>query len=86
MKRKLIKISRKTAVILGMLICLFSALAFYANVPTDLEPADVAVFQNDLKLSPFQHPKTFAEQITSNQGDSASGVCSRTSWRGHSRL
>ena len=64
MKRKLIKISRKTALILGMLICLFSALAYYANVPTDLEPADVVVFQNDLKLAPFQHPKTFADEIT----------------------
>ena len=64
MKRKLIKISRKTAWILGVLVCLFSALAFYANVPTHLEHADVAVFQNNLKLAPFQHPKTFADEIT----------------------
>jgi hypothetical protein len=68
MKKKIIKVTHKSALILAVtapvLLCLFVLLAFIANVPTNLEAADVAVFQNDLNFTPLQHPKTFADEIT----------------------
>ena len=67
MKRRIIKVARKTAwilaVIILVLLCLFSLLAFIANVPTNLGVADVAVFKNNLNFTPLQHPKTFSDEI-----------------------
>lgn len=61
------RVVRKTARIIVasavILLCLFAALAFYTNVPTNLEKADVVVFKDDLNLTSLQHPKTFAEEI-----------------------
>lgn len=67
MKRKIIRIAHKSALILAVkmvvLLCLFVLLAFVANVPAALEASDVAVFKNGLDLTALQHPQTFADEI-----------------------
>ena len=70
MTKKIIRIARKSALIIAVkvviLLCsfvLFLLLAATAHVPTTLEASDVAVFQNELNLTPLQHPQTFADEI-----------------------
>lgn len=67
MKRKIIKVVRKSAWIIAVklvvLLGLFVLLAFITNVPTDIRADGMAVFKNDLNLVPLQHPRTFSEEI-----------------------
>lgn len=70
MKRKIIRIAKKSAWILALkallLLCLsalFLLLAAISHVSTSLEAGDVAVFENDLKIASLRHPKTFADEI-----------------------
>jgi len=66
-KRKLIKVARKSALIIAIkvavLLSFFVLLAFIANVPTAIEAGDVLVFKNDLNITALQHPQTFADEI-----------------------
>ena len=52
------------SVTVATIFSVFVVLASISHVPTAVNPADVAVFQNDLKIESLQHPQTFADEIS----------------------
>jgi hypothetical protein len=67
MKKKIIRVAKKSAWILVIKIVIFtvifSVLAFLTNVPTSLDDADRVVFKSDLDLNALRNPQTFADEI-----------------------
>ncbi len=67
MKKKIVRVAKKSAWIVGIKIvvigCLFVLFATITNVPTNLEAADNVVFKNFLKIDGLQHPQNFADEI-----------------------
>lgn len=67
MKRKIIRVAKKSAWIVSVkivvLLCLFAILAVMTNVPTSIEVDDVAVFERDLQIEGLKHPQTFSDEI-----------------------